>query len=119
MRDYKKLKCFELADSLVVLVYENVKNFPQHEVYGLTSQMRRAAVSIPANIVEGASRQTKKEFVQFLFIARGSAAELSYLLSLAEKLKYLSGEACSVLCKKCEEVEKTLHGLIRSVSADL
>ncbi len=119
MRNYRKLKCFELADGLAVCVYENVKNFPQHEIYGLTSQMRRAAVSIPTNIAEGASRQTKKEFVQFLFMARGSAAELSYLLSLAEKLKYLSTDAFSGLCKKCEEVEKTLLGLIRSVSSDL
>ena len=119
MRDYRKLKCFELADNLVIQIYKSTKIFPQHEVYGLTSQMRRAAVSIPTNIAEGASRQTKKEFVQFLFIARGSAAELSYLLSLAEKLKYLFGEDCSVLRKKCEEVEKTLLGLIRSVASDL
>ncbi|HET9368448.1 MAG TPA: four helix bundle protein [Candidatus Udaeobacter sp.] len=74
MRDYTKIEAWRLADHLTVVVYERTRSFPREEIYGLTSQMRRAAFSIPANIVEGASRESKKDYLHFLYIARGSLA---------------------------------------------
>jgi four helix bundle protein len=73
MRDYTKIEAWRLADDLTVAVYERTRSFPREEIYGLTSQMRRAAFSIPANIVEGASRESKKDYLHFLYIARGLA----------------------------------------------
>ena len=72
MRDYKNIKAFQLADNLAVEVYKVTKKFPREETYGLVSQLRRAAVSVPANIAEGASRQHLKDYANFLYIARGS-----------------------------------------------
>lgn len=83
-RDFKKIKAWQYADDLAVLVYSKTKSFPREELYGITSQLRRAAVSVPTNIAEGASREHKKEYVHFLYIARGSIAETEYLLHLAK-----------------------------------
>ena len=85
MRDHTKLRAFELADELVVLIYQVTKGFPKEEVYGLTSQMRRAAVSIPSNIVEGCARESQSEYLRFLEIAFGSLRELNYQYGLAKK----------------------------------
>lgn len=88
MRDHNKLQAFQLADESVLLIYKLTKIFPKEELYGLTSQMRRAAVSIPSNIVEGCSRETEAEYLRFLEIAFGSLRELHYQLSLAERLGF-------------------------------
>ncbi len=72
------------------MVYKLTQGFPAHELYGLTSQIRRSAVSVPANIAEGAARQTKKEFLQFLHISQGSFSELDTLIALARSLRYLT-----------------------------
>jgi four helix bundle protein len=72
MRDHTKLRAFELADEVALMIYQVTKDFPKDEIYGLTSQMRRAAVSIPSNIVEGCGRKTQKEYQRFLVIAYGS-----------------------------------------------
>jgi four helix bundle protein len=119
MRNYKNIKAFKLAHELVLEVYKITKEFPKEEIYGLTSQIRRAAVSIPANIVEGASRQHNKDYLNFLYNSRGSLAELEYLLSLATGLKYSNDkDFCSAEEKK-QGVAKTLYGLIEAVKKEV
>lgn len=88
MRDHKKLRAFELADEMAVLIYKGTAGFPKEEIYGLTSQMRRSAVSVVSNIVEGCARESQNEYVRFLDIAYGSLKELHYQYSLAERLGY-------------------------------
>ncbi len=115
MRDYKNIRAYQLADELVMSIYRATKTFPKEEMYGLTSQLRRAAVSVPANIVEGASRKNKGEYIQFLYIARGSLAETEYLLSLANGLEYLSKNLFDEIDNARKDVAKTLYGLISAV----
>jgi four helix bundle protein len=88
-RDFKNIKAWQYADDLAVLVYSITKSFPKEELYGITSQLRRSVVSVPTNIAEGASREHKKEYLHFLFIARGSIAEVEYLLHLSRRVGYL------------------------------
>ena len=118
MRDYKKIKAFQLADALVVEVYRQTKLFPKEEQYGLTSQLRRAALSVPTNIVEGASRQYKKEYLHFLHISRGSIAETEYLLHLAHRLNILTEKDFEEIDKLRQETAMTLFGLIKSVEKE-
>ena len=89
MRDHTKLRAFELADELALLIYQLTNRFPREEVYGLTSQMRRAAVSIPSNIVEGCARESQSEYLRFLEIAFGSLRELHYQYGLAKRLGFM------------------------------
>jgi four helix bundle protein len=113
-RDYRQLKVFHAADDFVVQIYKATQSFPREEIYGLTSQMRRAAVSVPANIVEGASRATEKEFLNFLNIAYGSLAEVGYYISLACRLRFMSDETGANLHAEYEKTSKMLNGLMRS-----
>ncbi len=115
MRDYKKLRAFELADDLVILIYMITKTFPKEEAYGLTSQMRRAAVSIPSNIVEGCSRESKSEFLRFLEIAFSSLKELHYQFSIAIRLTYVNLDDIDKCELKLSETGKVLGALIRSI----
>src|SRR5437870_11001585 len=92
MKEYTKIKAWRLADDLTVAVYERTRSFPKEEIYGLTSQLRRASYSVPANIVEGASRESKKDYLHFLYIARGPLSETQYFIHLAQRLGYLSNE---------------------------
>lgn len=87
---YKKLKVWQLADSLALEVYRVTAVFPKEEIYGITSQLRRAALSVPTNIVEGYARRGDKELARFVDIALGSLAETRYLLSFSARLGYLS-----------------------------
>jgi len=96
-------------------VYKATEGFPKVETFGLTSQMRRAAVSIPANIAEGFSRQHKNEFVQFLYIAKGSESELATFIELAERIGYLGQEIGESLSTRTNEIGKMIHGLIVSI----
>lgn len=89
MRDHRKLEIFQIADGLVIRVYQETKSFPKEELYGLVSQMRRSAVSVATNIVEGCGRRTETEFNRFLDIAFGSIREVGYLVDLAARLGYL------------------------------
>jgi four helix bundle protein len=97
-------------------VYIFTKSFPKDELYGLTSQARRASVSVPANIAEGHARHHRKEYVQFLGIAKGSLAELQTYFVLAEKLKFVEPTETEELVRDSEEVEKILAGLTNSLT---
>ncbi|MBN2527607.1 MAG: four helix bundle protein [Deltaproteobacteria bacterium] len=114
-RNYNQLKVFQMADDLVVRVYQATQHFPREEQFGLTSQIRRAAVSVPANIVEGAARQTEKEFLNFLNISYGSLAEVGYYIGLSRKLGFLSTDIGAELHASYEEISRMLNGLMRSL----
>jgi four helix bundle protein len=118
MRDYKNIKAYRFADDLAVEIYKVTRNFPKEEVYGLISQIRRAAVSIAANIAEGASRQHKRDYLHFLYISRGSIAETEYLLHLSNRLDYLANNEFNTIDVLRQETAKTLFGLIGSVEKE-
>ncbi len=114
MRDHTKLRAFELADEITLVTYQVTKSFPKNEMYGLVSQMRRAAVSVPSNIVEGCARESQAEYLRFLEIAYGSLKELHYQFDLSGRLGYL--DACCYDWKsKIVETEKVLGALFRSM----
>jgi four helix bundle protein len=115
MRDHRKLEVFGLADSLAIRIYTVTKSFPEDERYGLSSQLRRAAVSIGANIVEGAARSSLTDFVRLLTIAYGSACELEYEISLADRLGYITSADSGELRRLSSRTCRALGGLIRSV----
>ena len=115
MRDHTKLRAFELADEVAVLVYRVTAMFPKEELYGLTSQMRRAAVSVPSNIVEGCARDSQADYRRFLYVAFGSLRELHYQLGLSKSLGFLRNQDTSEIEPKIVEAEKVLNGLIKSL----
>ena len=115
MRDHTKLRAFQLADELAIHIYRISLNFPKEEMIGLTSQMRRCAVSVPSNIVEGSARESHAEYLRFLEIAFGSLRELHYQYGLAVKLGYISENKTDNLESKLTETEKVLGSLVRSL----
>ncbi len=117
-RSHRTIKAWQLADDLVVHIYEATAAFPREELYGLVSQMRRAAASVAANIVEGTARESRKEYLQFLFISRGSLAELGYFLHLAHRLHLLEQGPFDALDRQRDETARVLHGLIQLVTRD-
>jgi len=117
-RNFKNIKAWQYADDLAVLVYSKTKSFPKEELYGITSQLRRAVVSIPTNIAEGANREHKKEYLHFLYIAMGSMAETEYLLHLSRRLEYLEDDEYKKLEDLRKESARTLYGLINSVKKE-
>ena len=119
MRDYTKIEAWKLADDLTVAVYEQTLSFPREEIYGLTSQLRRASYSVPANIVEGSSRDTKKDYLHFLYIARGSLSETQYFIHLAGRLGYLPSKEVDALQSQTKLVFGCLHGLVQAVEKEV
>jgi four helix bundle protein len=111
MRPHEKLDVWKLSVEMVTKVYEYTKAFPSEERFGLTSQIRRAAVSVPANIAEGAARQHNKEFVQFLSVAQGSTSELETEILIAKKLGYLDEVRFSELYTEINTIARMLVGL--------
>jgi four helix bundle protein len=105
--------------NLVTSIYQAGRSFPKEEAYGLTSQLRRAAVSIPANIAEGQGRRSKPEFRQFLGHARGSLLELDTHLEIALRLEYINQQEHSRLQEQIGEVGRIINGLLRSLTSDL
>ncbi|HTL52012.1 MAG TPA: four helix bundle protein [Planctomycetota bacterium] len=114
VRDHRKLDAFRLADELALAIYTATREFPQEERYSLAIQMRRAAVSVASNIVEGAARDTQAEYARFLNIAFSSSKELGYQISLAARLKYLDPAAAEILTSQCDETSRVLYGLYRA-----
>lgn len=110
MKDHKDLNAWKVGMDFVAQVYALTKGFPKEEIYGLTSQLRRAAVSIPSNISEGAARNSTKEFVQFLYIALGSAAEAETQLLIAQRLGYT--KSIDDVLESVVSVKKLISGLI-------
>jgi four helix bundle protein len=92
MARHKDLIVFQKADELALLIYKTIGKFPKMEAFGITSQLRRAALSVPTNIVEGYARKSKKELAQFINIALGSLAETEYLLDFSKRLGYCGGD---------------------------
>ncbi len=117
-RDFRKVKAWQLADDFAVAVYAATKSFPRDELYGLTSQVRRAVVSVAANIAEGAAREHKRQYLNFLYTARGSLAEVQYLLHFANRIGYLACQVYDSLDASCVELARTLAGLIGAVAKE-
>jgi four helix bundle protein len=117
LKSYRDLLVWQRAIELVVLVYRLSAEFPRNEVYGLTAQIRRASVSVPSNIAEGYGRGTRKEYLQFLSIARGSLMELETQAILAERLSYATSTQVDKLLSDSERLGKMLGSLIRSLRA--
>jgi len=118
MAGYRELKVWRLAMELAEEVYKLCAEFPRQEIYGLTSQLQRAAVSIPSNIAEGQARNSNKKFNHFLGISRGSLAELGTQLMLAQRLGYLAEDKLNPALEKAEEIGKMLKGLQKTVSTN-
>ena len=118
MRDYTKIVAWQKVDDLTVAVYVATRSFPREEIYSLTSQLRRAAYSVPANIVEGSSRESKKDYLHFLYIARGSLAETRYFVHLSHRLQYLDDEGYRALTVQTDEALRVLAGLIGAVEQE-
>ena len=112
---FDKLLVWQRAHSLVLKIYEVTNSFPKEEIWGLTSQIRRSAVSVPSNIVEGKARGSRKDFKRFLLVARGSLEEVKYQSLLAKELKYMNDEQYEEITVMIEDVGRLLGGMIRKV----
>jgi four helix bundle protein len=114
-KPHKRLDAWKESINLVILVYEITRKFPRNEIFGLISQLRRAVISIPGNIAENAARQTRREFVQFLYIARGSLSEVDTYIEIAQRLGYIEKGTIAMVERKMVDVDKIITGLIQSL----
>ncbi|MFZ1292529.1 MAG: four helix bundle protein, partial [Melioribacteraceae bacterium] len=114
VKNHKDLKVWQDSIDFVKNIYEITSKFPKDEIYGLTSQIRRSAVSVPSNLAEGAARQTKKEFIQFIYISLGSLAELETQIIIAKEINYVTNIEFDVIVTKLTEIRKMLLGLNKS-----
>ena len=115
LQSYKNLLIWQRSFQLTLEIYKITAKYPRAELYGLVSQTRRCAVGIPANIAEGFARRYRKEFVQFLFIALGSGAELETHLLIAEKLGYVTGTEAGNVLKELDEIMRMINSLSRKL----
>ena len=118
MKDFRQLKVWEKAHQVALAIYKATKEFQKEELYGLTSQIRRASMSIPTNISEGCGRNTDAEFARFLQIAMGSASETEYQLLLSHDLGFLNKEQYDKLNTDVTEVKRMLASLLKTLRAD-
>jgi four helix bundle protein len=118
MKDFRKLKVWERAHQLVLALYQATASFPRDETYGLSSQIRRSASSIPSNIAEGCGRDGDAELARFCLIARGSATELEYQILLAHDLKLIASDHYEQLFQEIIEIKRMLTVLVQKLNAD-
>ena len=118
MKDFRQLKVWEKSHQLALAVYKVTAKFPKEELYGLTSQIRRASMSIPTNIAEGCGRNTDAEFARFLQIAMGSASETEYQLLLSHDLGFLTKAQYDPLNTDVTEIKRMLASLLKTLRAD-
>ena len=116
---WKDLEVWKKSHELVLRVYDTTKLFPKSEIYALTDLMRRASSSVPANIVEGQSRNTTKEYLQFLYNARGSLEEVRYFLLLSKDLGYINKDLFESLEADTVIISKMLNGLLKSLASKI
>ena len=119
MINFRTLRVWELSHEITLAIYQLTQNFPKEEIYGLTSQMRRSAASIPTNIAEGCGRGSDRELLRFLYIGMGSASELEYLLFLAKELNYISEDDYSSRDEKVLQLKKMLNSFITKIKGRL
>ena len=117
MRDFRSLKVWEKSHDLILKIYKITDTFPNHELYGITSQVRRAAVSIPTNIAEGSGKDSDAELKRYFIIAMGSSSELEYLLLLAHDLNYCSPSDYQELQEALTEIRKMLNAFIQKLKS--
>ena len=115
-RDHRKLEAFQLADSLVIDLYRVTRTFPVEERYGLQSQLRRGAVSVAANLVEGSARPSERDYLHFIAIALGSASEVRYLVELAIRLGFVEASTGTELGRRYDRVVRALQGLTTALT---
>jgi len=115
INDYRDLVIWQKGLELSLNLYKVTKSFPQEERYGLISQIRKAAVSVPSNIAEGQARYSKKEFVRFLYFAKGSLAELDTQCIMAKELEYITENTYKGLSSKIDELQRMIFSLIRKL----
>jgi four helix bundle protein len=115
VQDYRQLEVWQEAMNLVTLIYRSTAGFPREEAYGLTNQLRRAAVSVPSNIAEGQGRRSTKEFLNHLSVARGSLLEVQTQVEIGSRLQYVTADQVSHLEREIGTVVRLLNGLIRSL----
>ncbi len=118
VREFRKLKVWEKSHQLVLAIYKATAQFPNHELYGLTSQMRRAAVSIPSNIAEGCGKSSEAELARYMQISMGSTSELEYQLLLARDLAYLNPEQYENMNLRLLEIKMMLGPFIKRLHGD-
>ena len=118
MKDFRQLQVWQKSHQLVLSLYRLTSSFPRDEVYGLTAQIRRAAISIPSNLAEGCGRDSDAELARFCIVARGSASELEYQLLLAHDLKLIPSDHYPSLAEQTVEIKRMLTALIQKLNAD-
>ncbi len=116
MKDFRELIVWQKSIDLVERVYQITNSFPKEEMFSLTSQIRRSAISIPSNVAEGFGRKSTLDYIHFLHIARGSLYELQTQFEISNRVKYLSENDLKSTIEECKEVEKMLNGLIASLA---
>jgi len=112
LQTHKDLKVWQFSKELVVDIYKLTASFPKEEIYTITSQIKKSAISIPSNIAEGSARESNKEYIHFLYIALGSVAELDTQLRIAKDLGFINSKEFKEIIEKLDEIGKMLSGLI-------